>query len=460
MRAMLCRVVVVLGTMALVGGMSLADSEWPSKSAESMRHLYMPLADEDESPTVQEKRHWVAPMPKADEPPAEPKCAIPPVPRMPAAEPDDPPAPHVTLKTRVLACADASQELQYRIMIENCGEGAAHHVLVRNPLPANARFVRATPEPSHKDAELQWQLGTLPPGARRDIVLVLLPTGGEDVTSCARVQFEHGQCVTTRLVGTVPPSPPPPLVTTGKLTLAISGPKQQYFNLPAEYFLKVTNNGTATATKVLLTAILPDAVEFARAGQGGQHVGKQGEVPAQVAWYIDKLEPGASRTVELVVKARTAGEICIRASAIADPKLSAQAEACTTFIAGESGLSLETIDRLDPVGVGGQTSYPIVVMNTGGGSATNIVLKAEVPLEMEVARVIGPVDHKVQATPNGQVVLFAALASLPPGGRAEFEVFVRCLRPGDVRFRVEMTADQLTRGLPVIEEESTRIYDQ
>ena len=32
------------------------------------------------------------------------------------------------------------------------------------------------------------------------------------------------------------------------------------------------------------------------------------------------------------------------------------------------------------------------------------------------------------------------------------------LQPGDLRFRVEMTADQLTAGLPVIEEESTTVY--
>jgi len=32
------------------------------------------------------------------------------------------------------------------------------------------------------------------------------------------------------------------------------------------------------------------------------------------------------------------------------------------------------------------------------------------------------------------------------------------LRPGDVRFKIEMTADQLKAGGPVHEEESTRVY--
>src|SRR5205085_594663 len=76
-----------------------------------------------------------------------------------------------------------------------------------------ARFVRAVPEPSAREPELHWALGTLPPGVCREIVLVLAPTDANDVKNCARVQFEHGQCVTTRVVRSVPvpvtPSPAP-----------------------------------------------------------------------------------------------------------------------------------------------------------------------------------------------------------------------------------------------------------
>jgi hypothetical protein len=39
-----------------------------------------------------------------------------------------------------------------------------------------------------------------------------------------------------------------------------------------------------------------------------------------------------------------------------------------------------------------------------------------------------------------------------------YEIFVRALRTGDVRFKVEVTADQLKAGGPVHEEESTTIY--
>src|SRR5262249_8937087 len=110
----------------------------------------------------------------------------------------EPPVPVVAIRVRVAATTPAGQELEYHLRVVNDSRAAAHHVTVRNPVPANARFVRATPEPTFREPELVWRLGTLAPCASREIVLVLRPTGG-DVTNCARVQFEHGQCVTTRI---------------------------------------------------------------------------------------------------------------------------------------------------------------------------------------------------------------------------------------------------------------------
>jgi uncharacterized repeat protein (TIGR01451 family) len=57
--------------------------------------------------------------------------------------PEDPPVPVVAIRVRVVAAAAPEQEIQYRICVHNVSVADAHHVLVRNPLPPNARFVRA-----------------------------------------------------------------------------------------------------------------------------------------------------------------------------------------------------------------------------------------------------------------------------------------------------------------------------
>src|ERR1017187_6869217 len=111
--------------------------------------------------------------------------------------PKDPPPPVVKLKVRVPACAEPGANLEYRICVENCSTAEAHHVVVKNTLPSNAKFVKADPEPTKQGPELQWNLGTIGGGAVREIVLTLQPTSTEDVKNCTRVTFEHGLCVTT-----------------------------------------------------------------------------------------------------------------------------------------------------------------------------------------------------------------------------------------------------------------------
>lgn len=410
----------------------------------------------------------------------------PPPPGLP--HPADPPTPVIAVRVRVPADAPATKELCYHIVVENCSPAAAHHVIVRNPLPANARFVRSSPEPTRSDPELQWHLGTMHGGERRVIVLVLAPTSEEDVTNCTRVQFEHGQCVVTRraLTGQVPGQLPgqPPLpgeagreppasgkdgdkekpgpgkiepVPKGeaKIKLEMTGPRQQYLNLPATYYLTLRNTGTAPAANAMISAAVPPKMTFASASGGGKFVANQ------AAWLLGTLDAGASRTVELVLRAEEEGERCVKAGALADPGLRDEAEVCTTF-RGTSAVLLEVVDRQDPVEVDGETSYPIVIVNQGSTPVTNLRLRAFVPPALGLVKATGPSDNRLgERTPEGyQVLLFDVLPALAAGGRAEYEVFVKALRPADARFRVELDADQLKAGGPVREEESTTSFSE
>jgi uncharacterized repeat protein (TIGR01451 family) len=381
-----------------------------------------------------------------------------------APEPPDPPVPVVTLRVRVVACAAPGEEIEYRICVENTSPVPAHHVLVRNPLPAHTRLVRAEPAPTTKEPDLQWYLGTLPGLACKEIVLTLQPIGTDDVKSCARVQYEHGQCVCIRIAGAAPAAPglpgaPPPEKVIpppkgkAKLALQIKGPEQRLVTEAATFTLTVTNPGDGAATNVLVNAALPDKIDFVSASAGGH------QLVNSVAWLLGTLEAGASRTVELTVKAKAPGKYCVQAQALADNDVSAKAEACTVFKKGASAVLLRMEDTKDPVAVGEETSYLIVVLNQGEVPVTNIRIKATVPKEMEFVRATGPTDYrKGDLVKQGQVFLFAPVASLPPGEKASYEVFTRGLRPGDVRFRVELTADQLQGGGPVREEESTMLF--
>jgi uncharacterized repeat protein (TIGR01451 family) len=453
--------------------------------------------------------------------------------------PVDPPTPVVALSVRVPASTALGQELEYRITVENRSQSAAHHVLVRNPLPANARLVQAKPEPSAKDPELIWRLGTLNPGARQEIVLVLIPVGPGDVVNCARVLFEHGQCVTTKIAQpriqlrkhgpaqamvnevlsyqlVITNSGASPLtgirvtdslapgmehaskhnsltwevgnlaagqsqtieyqvvakatgrlcnraaaladggirdvvescvtVSEAKLTLQMQGPGKQYVNNAASYQLIVSNRGTVPIENVYLINPIPEKSNFVSASNRGQMTANQ------VQWVLGTLAPGSSRTVDVVLRSNEPGKICNRAIASAGAQYSIEAEFCTEFI-GVAALLLEVVDSEDPVEVGAETTYIINIRNQGTAPATNIRIEAIVPDQMEILRVVGPSDN----IKDGQKIRCEPL-TLQPKGEGRYVVYVKAKEAGEVRFKVNMTADQLTSGLPVHEEESTTIY--
>jgi uncharacterized repeat protein (TIGR01451 family) len=444
----------------------------------------------------------------------------------------------VAIHVRVPAYANPGQEIEYRIVVENFSQAPAHHVIVRDPVPANARFVRANPEPSSRDPELTWQLGTLEAGGKRELVLVLAPKGTEDVNNCARVQFEHGQCVRTTvnkpsfnlhkegpaqgilnesltykltltntgiieltnvlladildpglkhgsgknrlswIVGTVAPGQSHTVdyqvvatvtgrlcnkaiatvagdvrqqvdncVTVGeaKLKLAMSGPHARYLNAPASYQIAVSNPGSVPLANVVIQNPLPGDTSFVSASDGGQFNGNL------VQWNIGSLAPGGSQTVELALRAQAPGRICNHASASSDHGLISEAEACTEFV-GVPALALDVADTMDPVEVGGTTTYNITVRNPGTNPATNVRIIATVPEQLEVTQAAGSTDNRKM----GNRLIYEPL-TLRAGGEARYRIDVKAKNPGDVRFKVELTADALQAG-PVQQEESTTIY--
>ncbi len=421
------------------------------------------------------------------------------LPPPPDCLPKDPPPPVLKVKVRIPALAPPEQELTYHICIENCSPAEAHHVLVKNALPANARFVRADPPPSAMEPELQWQLGTIGGMACREITLVLLPTNKEDVKNCTRVQFEHGQCVVTRqaalvppIVETIPPEvkppqpgvvpprpgevPPPPQPAPGvkppvvqpvppivteeapKLSLTLEGHKQQYVNLPSRYFLTLSNTSKVKATTVLIAAQLPDKAEFLSASEPGQFVRAKPPEANQVAWVLGALEPGARRTVELVLRASEPGEWCVKVNALADKGANAQGEVCTKFL-GVSALAIALTDGADPILTGAHTSYVIPIRNPGSAAVTNLQLLARVPPGLKLVRTRPEEHQKGENTPAGQWIIFPPRGRLEPKGADVYEVFVEAMRVGEQRFHVEVTADQLERERPVVEEENTTVFE-
>ena len=399
---------------------------------------------------------------------------------------EDPPFPIVTLRVRVAACAKIGQELKYCITVENKAPVNAYHVLVRNPLPNNATFVRANPRPSMTEPELQWEIGTLPGMCCKKIELVLQPTSTEDIKNCARVQFEHGQCVTTRFVGSSPgsgqgsnagqtpgqgndPNKPggagkkpgtnpgqkpgqnpgtKPKDKPGKdtikpkpiekgppaLELSVSGPVKSVVNKLVVYSITIKNTGGSPAGNVLIADILPKKIIF---DDEAKNITKPGVFSDdQVAWLLGKLDPGEERTVKVGFKGPMAGIYCHRINALADD-LSApgklvrvkEVQKCT-IIEGGAGVTWNIIPSDGDVLVGDNLSFTVLIRNQGNDDLHNIRTTVFVPKELVIKNISGPTDNKQFQNPAKLIkVEFSPLQLLPAGKEAKYIFEVTAIQP-------------------------------
>ena len=128
-------------------------------------------------------------------------------------------------------------------------------------------------------------------------------------------------------------------------------------------------------------------------------------------------------------------------------------DSCETKVTGIPAILLEVVDIEDPVRVGDVETYVITVTNQGSAPDENIAITCTLESYQAYESSSGPTT----ATVRGNVITFAPLPTLAPKQKATFRVKAKSVRTGDVRFKVSMNSDQLTR--PVEETESTHIYE-
>jgi len=121
-------------------------------------------------------------------------------------------------------------------------------------------------------------------------------------------------------------------------------------------------------------------------------------------------------------------------------------------VEGIAALFFGVADQVDPIEVGGRTTYEIKVVNQGSKAASNVRVLAQAPEGMNPVSANGPTREQIQ----GQLVSFDPMTSLSPKGEAVFRITVQGTQPGDHRFRVQLSSDDMSS--PVIKQEGTHIY--
>jgi uncharacterized repeat protein (TIGR01451 family) len=233
------------------------------------------------------------------------------------------------------------------------------------------------------------------------------------------------------------------------LAVKITGPKTCLVKCEGIFTIDVTNPGTGTATNVKIQNILPEGMEFVAASDDGHfEAGTRA-----VVWNMPRLEPNAHQVLTIKIRGKSMVDSSIVVAGQADGNLHTRAE-LGVRVEGVPAISVEVVDVDNPTLIDSDCNIEIRVVNKGSCPCTGIQIMAIMPEGMELREAQAPTPYKVA----GQQVQFAPYNKLATRADVVYRLKVRSKIPGDVRFGVQMTCDQLQQ--PVYKEEACRFYKQ
>ena len=329
--------------------------------------------------------------------------------------------------TEVLLC----EPIPVIFVVTNSGTGSAQDVTIVDALPAGLRTIDGK-------SKLVLDVGTLPEGQSRQFSAELRASKTGKYVSKAVASSITGLTAESAETTTI--------VSLPVLTIDNKGPRQAYLGRIVTYEITVANRSDVPAKNTVIEDSIPEGVTSIEASEGAKLSG------SKLVWELGTLAPGTYKNVRVSYMPIEAGTLTNNAIATAYCS-----EAVTAFVktlvTGISAVSLEVVDIVDPVRIGTRTTYVISVTNQGSAAATNIRIACILENNVQYVSSAGATAGSIE----GQIVKFFPLSSLEPKAKAAWRVVVAAVKPGDVRFKVVMNVDQLTR--PVEETESTHLYE-
>lgn len=329
---------------------------------------------------------------------------------------------------KVLVGEPASQT----VVVRNPGTGVATHVQIEAVIPAGLEHARGE--------RLVMDVGSLNPGESRSVRLALgAARGGRHIV---QVQARaDGDLVrnTTNAVNVIAPS----------VTAEIDGPAMRYLGRNATFVLRVRNDGEIPVENVRVMHKVPEGFDVVQSDRGAQY-DRQNRL---VNWFVGRLEAGGAAELKVTARADAIGSFTHFLRATSDHGAISDAQ-FTTHVEGAPSLQLQITDLDDPVEVGSETAYEIVIKNDGSAAARNVALTCEIPAELQVLSANGPVE----SIRRGDTVAFNPVIELAPGNSVTYRVHVKGSVSGNHRLRARLSSDSAPE--PLTADELTRFYGE
>ncbi len=361
--------------------------------------------------------------------------------------------PKIGLSVKGIESARVGDEVAFQIRIANTGTGTAAKLMLQAKLSDGLHH----PQGGVIEAEIL----NLTAGESKTITLRALATKA-GAHSCSIVASADGNLAETTQATTTVVEP----ILQAKLT----GPARCMVRSEPEFKIDLANPGTTGTDPVQVWAVVPEGFDYIQASDGGNYLAAS----RTVMWKLAAMGTGSTKSLTMKLRAAAATEATIKIVAQAATPvpnametngvipaggrgagrvLEAKAEA-TVKAEGVPAIRFEVIDIEDPVEAGKEAIYEIKVVNQGTAACTNVIVAATLAEGTAATGATGP----TQARGQGQNISFDGIPSLAPKQEASFRVRVKGNLAGDLKFKVQLTCDEIRT--PILKEENTRFLKE
>ncbi|MDD5127548.1 MAG: DUF11 domain-containing protein [Dehalococcoidales bacterium] len=331
------------------------------------------------------------------------------------------------------------QNAEFTITVKNAGKIAANNTVVTDTIPAGLTYISSAPSASVSGSIATWNLGTLAAGATSTIKLTCAAaTVGQWTNKVEAVATDTAKATASWAIQIEPPKVPDVSVTK-------TGPASIYYDKTGQFTITVKNIGDVNLTNVKVTDTLPSNLSYVSSTPMGVVSG------STITWNYTSLAIGASETITIQCKATNTGAFENPVTVTTTEGASATAKAAGEVIA-EAGVTMQLTDTVDPVAVGGQTTYEATVTNQSVIAIHDLKIAFQLPTQVSFVSATGITTHSV----SGQTVTFANVGTLNAGQTTKFTVTVKANSAGNIVCSVTRSYAEFTT--PLTSQEGTTIY--
>ncbi|MBX3412983.1 MAG: DUF11 domain-containing protein [Pirellulales bacterium] len=353
--------------------------------------------------------------------------------------------------------AQAGETVNFEVTVTNRGGTPATGIVIVDRYdPGFEHATRANP--------IERNLPDLGPGASRTIAVQLraLQPGQQcnrvEVLAAGGLSSSAQACVNVTGTPIVAPppvvpgeEPPPTTPNPAQIKVEKTGPTLRNVGGVAEFTIRITNIGSVRVTNLKVVDNYDPGLNPVMATDGRYFIGND------LAWSIDGLDPGRSALLEVHCRCtQAAAQTCNRVTVTTDQGARADDDACLEVRPVQGGLTMTVSDTRDPVTVGGDVTYEVVVRNTAQTPDSNVAVSVTLPTELSPVSTgtQGPSAHTIV----GQAVTFQPVAQIPAGGTLTYQVQARANQAGQAR--VTATLNSQSRMQALTADETTAIFTQ